>query len=250
VESKRGRIPRVKYWEAALAILAALSASIALADDFKTTNGKEYKNAKISRVEPDCIVIAFSGGIVKIPFTELSKELQEKYHYDPEAAQKFAAQSAEQIKAANAAAAELKAKTDAERAERNAASTADYQNRQAEKQAEQQLAQIRIFAVIEPFIFHEEQTVAHIQPYERYDTGERQNESASSLNYVPVYDWRKVGDKFTGVIDEHMSERYESGDEAVVTLYKIGHTNDSDRDPLFTTKKEKAVRFLTTGSTK
>ena len=33
----------------ALAILAALSASIALADDFKTINGKEYKNATISR---------------------------------------------------------------------------------------------------------------------------------------------------------------------------------------------------------
>ena len=31
----------------ALAILALLSASIALDDDFKTIDGKEYKNAKI-----------------------------------------------------------------------------------------------------------------------------------------------------------------------------------------------------------
>jgi hypothetical protein len=67
---------------------------------------------------------------------------------------------------------------------------------------------------------------------------------------VPVYSWREVGDKFIGVIDEHMSERYESGNKAVVTLYKIGHTNDASRDPLFTTNKEKAVHFLTTGSTR
>src|SRR5436190_14626359 len=72
--------------KATLAILATLFASIALADDFKTVNGKEYKNATLSRVEPDGIVIKFSGGIVKIPFTALSRELQEKYHYDPAAA--------------------------------------------------------------------------------------------------------------------------------------------------------------------
>jgi len=35
----------VKHWQTALVILAALSASLALADDFKTINGKEYKNA-------------------------------------------------------------------------------------------------------------------------------------------------------------------------------------------------------------
>jgi len=42
---------------ATLAILAALSASIALAEDFKTITGKEYKNASVSRVEPDGIVL-------------------------------------------------------------------------------------------------------------------------------------------------------------------------------------------------
>jgi hypothetical protein len=39
------------------------SASLALADDFKTIDGKEYKKAKVSRVESDGIVIKFSGGI-------------------------------------------------------------------------------------------------------------------------------------------------------------------------------------------
>jgi uncharacterized protein YeaO (DUF488 family) len=102
--------------------LAALSASIALADDFKTIDGKEYKNVTVSRVEPDGVVIKFSGGIVKIPFTELSKELQEKYHYDPGAAQKFAIQTAEEIKAANANAEELRKKAAAERDQQYAAS--------------------------------------------------------------------------------------------------------------------------------
>jgi hypothetical protein len=78
-----------------LVILIVCFASIALADDFKTINGKEYKNAKVSRVEPDGIVITFSGGIVKIPFTELSEELQRKYNYDPEAAKQFAADIAQ-----------------------------------------------------------------------------------------------------------------------------------------------------------
>jgi hypothetical protein len=236
--------------KAALAILAALSASTALADDFKTIDGKDYKNATVSRVEPDGLVIKFSGGIVKIPFTELSKELQEKYHYDPGAAQQFAVQTAEEIKAANANAEELRKKAAAERDQQNAAAAADHQAQQTEKSAEKLLPQIRIFAIIKPFHFGKEQTGARIQPYEQYDTGLTHNETGTSLNMVPTYDWRKVGDDFFGVIDEPMSDSYEGGDKAVVTLYKIGHTDDSSRDPLFTTKKEKAVGFLMTGSTK
>jgi hypothetical protein len=70
-------------------------ASIAFAEDFKTINGKEYKNAKLSRVEPDGIVITFSGGIVKIPFAEMSPEIQKKYGYDPAAAADFQKQAYE-----------------------------------------------------------------------------------------------------------------------------------------------------------
>jgi len=32
-------------------------ASVVLADDFKTIDGKEYKNVTVSRVEPDGIVL-------------------------------------------------------------------------------------------------------------------------------------------------------------------------------------------------
>ncbi len=51
VEGKRGTIRRVKYWPATLVILATLSASIVLGDDFKTINGKEYKSGAPKRNE-------------------------------------------------------------------------------------------------------------------------------------------------------------------------------------------------------
>jgi hypothetical protein len=71
----------VKHW---LAILAALSASIALADDFKTVNGKEYKNVAVSRVEADGLVLRSKSGISKVYFTELPRDVQERFHYvDP-----------------------------------------------------------------------------------------------------------------------------------------------------------------------
>src|SRR6266487_7141090 len=74
-----------------LAILAALSASIALADDFKTTDGKEYKNVTVSRVEPDGLVLSSKSGISKVYFTEFPKEVQERFHYNPEKAAAYSA---------------------------------------------------------------------------------------------------------------------------------------------------------------
>ena len=65
-----------------LAILAALSASITLADDFKTIDGKEYKNVTVSRVEPDGIVLSSKSGISKVYFTELPKDVQDRFGYD------------------------------------------------------------------------------------------------------------------------------------------------------------------------
>ena len=70
----------MKYWQTALVVLA-LSTSVALAEDFKTVNGKEYKNATVSRVEADGIVLRTKTGITKIYFTELSKEVQQRFHY-------------------------------------------------------------------------------------------------------------------------------------------------------------------------
>ena len=81
MERKTGRIRRVKYRRTALAILAALSASLVLAEDIKTINGKEYKDATVSRVEADGIVLKTKSGVTKLYFTELPKDVQERFHY-------------------------------------------------------------------------------------------------------------------------------------------------------------------------
>jgi hypothetical protein len=62
-------------------ILIVCFVSLALADDFKTINGKEYKNVTVSRVEADGIVIKTKTGISKIYFVELPKDVQERFHY-------------------------------------------------------------------------------------------------------------------------------------------------------------------------
>jgi hypothetical protein len=48
---------RVNMSSRMLFILILCLASVALADDFKTIDGKEYINATVSRVEPDGIVL-------------------------------------------------------------------------------------------------------------------------------------------------------------------------------------------------
>jgi hypothetical protein len=74
-------------------IVTVCFATIAPADDFKTIDGKEYKNVKVKRVDPDGIVLRTKSGISKLYFTELPKEVQERFHYD---AAKGNAYSAEQ----------------------------------------------------------------------------------------------------------------------------------------------------------
>ena len=47
--SEQAEPRRVKHWKP-LVILVTLCASIVLAEDFRTINGKEYKNATVTRV--------------------------------------------------------------------------------------------------------------------------------------------------------------------------------------------------------
>jgi thiol-disulfide isomerase/thioredoxin len=67
-------------------------ATAALADDFKLVSGKEYKNVTVSRVEPDGIVLRSKSGISKVYFVELSKEVQERFHYNAAIASGYSAQ--------------------------------------------------------------------------------------------------------------------------------------------------------------
>jgi len=56
--------------------------SAAVAEDFTTVNGKEYKEATVTRVDPDGIVVKTKSGITKVYFTELPRQVQERFHYD------------------------------------------------------------------------------------------------------------------------------------------------------------------------
>jgi hypothetical protein len=67
--------------KATIIILATLFVSLALAEDFKTVSGKIYKDATISHVEADGIVIKTKTGISKVYFVELPKDVQERFHY-------------------------------------------------------------------------------------------------------------------------------------------------------------------------
>lgn len=73
-------------------LVLCLTAAV-FADDFTTVSGKEYKDATVTRVDPDGVVVKTKSGIMKVYFIELPKEVQERFHYD---SQKAAAYSAQQ----------------------------------------------------------------------------------------------------------------------------------------------------------
>jgi hypothetical protein len=79
--AKEAESTRMTPQKTTVAILAALSVSLALAEDFKTVSGRVYKDATISRVEADGIVLRTKTGISKVYFVELPKDVQERFLY-------------------------------------------------------------------------------------------------------------------------------------------------------------------------
>ena len=77
-----------------LTLLILSFTAAAFSEDFKTVNGKEFKNATITRVEPDGIVVKTKSGMSKVYFAELPKEIQERFHYDPQKATAYSAEQA------------------------------------------------------------------------------------------------------------------------------------------------------------
>ena len=80
-EQKRQNPPR-EVLETTIGDFSGAFRVIALAEDFKTINGKEYKNVTVSRVEPDGIVLKSKSGITKVYFTELPKDVQKRFQHD------------------------------------------------------------------------------------------------------------------------------------------------------------------------
>lgn len=77
-----------------VAFLLLCCATVGLADDFKTVTGKEYKNVTVTRIEPDGIVLRSKSGIMKVYFVELSRDVQERFHYNAAIASAYSAQQA------------------------------------------------------------------------------------------------------------------------------------------------------------
>lgn len=77
-----------------LTFLILCFTSVAFAEDFKTVNGKEYKDAAVTRVDPDGIVVKSKSGITKVYFVELPKDVQERFHYDSAKATSYSAEQA------------------------------------------------------------------------------------------------------------------------------------------------------------
>ena len=67
--------------KATIVILATLFVSVAVAEDFKTVSGKIYRDATISHVEADGIVLRTKTGISKVYFVELPKDVQERFQH-------------------------------------------------------------------------------------------------------------------------------------------------------------------------
>jgi chromosome segregation ATPase len=134
-------------------ILLLFFAAAAFSEDFKTVNGKEYKDATVTRVDPDGVVVKTKSGITKVYFTELTKEVQEHFHYDSEKAASYSAEQTANYTAYQKQQEEIQrqqqsadAKNNAARAEQQAAAnhTQDLQTRYAalQKQEDDLLLQI------------------------------------------------------------------------------------------------------------
>ena len=97
-------------------------------------------SATVSHVEPDGIVLKTKSGISKVYFVELPKEVQERFHYDPEKAAAAQAAAVQQTQEMNRQAAELD-KQRKEQQQRQGRQAAAQQNIQALVNAYQGLVQ-------------------------------------------------------------------------------------------------------------
>jgi hypothetical protein len=94
-----------------LVTLIAFSTTFADQPTTIATKYEKFEKAVVSRVEPDAITIMHATGVARVPFQDLSEEMQRKYGYDPQKA--LAYQQGIQRAAREQALAEAKAARDA-----------------------------------------------------------------------------------------------------------------------------------------
>jgi hypothetical protein len=113
-----------------------------VAASFKTVYGKEYKDATVSHVEPDGLVLRTKSGISKVYFVELPKDVQERFHYDAANAAQFTTVQEAAIAESNAAVAAQQQQQAQER-QRQAAAIAQQQKQAEEQQRQADAAAVR-----------------------------------------------------------------------------------------------------------
>lgn len=67
-------------------LAACLFSGFVVAMDFSTLSGKTYRNARVSRINVDSIVIFHDGGIATIPIHDLSEAQKVEYGLSEEKA--------------------------------------------------------------------------------------------------------------------------------------------------------------------
>ena len=84
VESKVTESTHMSPRSTIIAVLVTLFTSLSLAEDFKTTTGKEYKDATVTHVEPDGIIVRTKSAMSKLYFVELPEDVQRRFNYNPQ----------------------------------------------------------------------------------------------------------------------------------------------------------------------
>jgi hypothetical protein len=97
-----------------LLFIMILFSTACLADDITTLDGKTYKGVTILSADPDGLRIMYESGATKVQFTNLSKDVQAKYHYDAVKDLEFKNQEKDRLAKAEIENAENKAKKDNE----------------------------------------------------------------------------------------------------------------------------------------
>ena len=64
-----------------------------------TVEGKDYREVTVTKVEPDGLRIRHRTGLAKLKFSDLSPDIQKKYHYNQQAAETFSAKTDAQSEA-------------------------------------------------------------------------------------------------------------------------------------------------------
>jgi len=90
------------YFVRALLIALAVFVSLpAWAEDWTTSDGKNYQSVKVVKVEDDAVTVLYKDGGALIPIANLPANLQKRFSYDPVKA-KTAADARAAVEAKNA----------------------------------------------------------------------------------------------------------------------------------------------------